>query len=283
MKIAYLVDSSISLNSSDKFLDSEDCFFLPLHLVIDKIDYLDDVKINRLEMIQKMSKAKHNSTTQPSYGEVEKVLDDIIKRGYDVVVCSLIASGLSSIQNVVYGCAIEKKITVVNLDSRGVGPMQVHAIKMFKEELCKGASLLEIQAKVQHMLDVSNCFAIVDNLAHLRKGGRISGSSALVGSLLKIKLIVMCSKKNNGKITIIDKVRTRKKAYDKLVDLVLKDLDLDEYMVVIGNFGADEYAKGLKKAITEKYPDAVVDIMDLCFAIGAHTGPNTVALFTIRK
>ncbi|MDH6603605.1 DegV family protein with EDD domain [Bacilli bacterium PM5-9] len=283
MKIAYLVDSSISLASNDKILDNEDCFFLPLHIIIDKIDYLDDGNIDRNTLIDKVKNAKNVTTSQPAYGEVEYVIENIIKAGYDVIVCSLIGSGISGTQNVVYSCAIDKKITVVNLDSRGVGPMQIYAIKMFKDEVAKGASLLEVQAKVQHMLDVSNCYAIVDDLSYLKRGGRISGSSAVVGSLLKIKPIVMCSKKQNGKVVNIDKVRTRKKAYDQLEKIAFENIDVDEYMIVIGSYDADEYAKALKEVIISKYPDIVVDIMDLCFAIGAHTGPNTVALFTVRK
>lgn len=283
MKIAYLVDSSISINENDRLLDEDDCFFVPLHIIIDKVDYLDDREANRNELIEKMISGKNVSTSQPAYGEVDAVLDEIISMGYDVLVCSLIGSGLSGTQNVVYSCAIEKKLTIVNLDSKGVGAMQIHAVKMFKKELAKGGSLLEIQAKVQHMLDVSNCYAIVDDLSYLKKGGRISSSSALVGSLLKIKPIVMCSKELCGKVINIDKVRTRKKAYEKLVEIVLNDIDVDEYNVVVANFAAEKYAKMLREVILDKYPDAVIDTMDLCFAIGAHTGPNTVALFTVRK
>jgi len=283
MKIAYLVDSSISISADDKLLESEDCFFLPLHLIFDGVDYLDDINVDRNDLMNKLKSAKNISTSQPSYGEVEKKLDEIIDLGYDVVVCALIGSGVSGTQNVVFSCALDKKITVVNLDSCGVGPMQVYAVKMFKKELTKGGSLLEIQARVQHMLDVSNVYGIVDDLGYLRRGGRISGSSAMVGSLLKIKPIVMCSKEQKGKVINVDKVRTRKRAYEKLVEIALADIDLDEYMIVVGNFDADEASKNLKEQIIKVYPDAIVDIMNLCFAIGVHTGPNTVVLFTVRK
>ena len=283
MKIAYLYDSCRSMNKDDKTLDRPDCFYLPLHVIIDGVDYYDDDRTDREFLINQVKDAKNITTSQSSYGEVNDVLDEIIAQGYDVLVCSLIASGISGMQNLVYSCAINKKLTIVNLDSRGVGYMQVYAIKMFKEEVENGKSLLEIQAKVQHMLDVSNCYGIVDDLQYLKRGGRLSSTSALVGTFLKIKPIVMCSKEEGGKVINVDKARTRRKACEKLMEIAFADIDLDEYMIRIDGFDADEYAKEFKEVILEKYPDLVVDIGNLCFTVGSHTGPGTLTFYTIRK
>jgi DegV family protein with EDD domain len=284
MKIAYLTDSSISINSDDKFLNNEDVFFIPLHIIIDDVDYLDDGKYDREQLIQDVFKAKKASTSQPSPGEVKILLDDIKAKGFDVLVCACLGSGLSGTQNVIYSVAIESKLTIVNLDSRGAGPMQVAALKMFKKELATGLSLSDVQAKVQHMLDVSNCYALVDNLNYLQKGGRISLASAKFGTLLKIKPLVMCNKEMNGRVVPYDKVRTRSKALIRLVETSFKDIDEDsEYDVAIGEFDAKEDSKILKNIINEMHPNVKVEIMDLCFAIGVHTGPNTLVLFTIRK
>lgn len=282
MKIAYLLDSSISKADNDDILMQEDCFFIPLHIVIDTQDYLDNEDLNRKDIIEQIKNADSITTSQPGFGEIEITLDEIVNLGYDVLVTSLIGSGLSSTQNAVYVSALEKKIAVVNLDSRGVGAMQIKAVKMFKEEIAKGGSLLDVQAKVQHMLDVSNCYAIVDDLAYLKRGGRISSSSALVGSFLKVKPIVKCNKKLFGKVETIAKVRTRKKAYEEITKLAFVDIDLDEYNIVIGSFDADDMAVELKEYIENNY-STIVEIMDLCFAIGVHTGPNTIALFSVRK
>lgn len=282
MRLAYLLDSSISISKDDKLLNESDVYFIPLHILIDGQDYLDNSDLNRSEVIEKIKNAKEVSTSQPSVGEVEIILDEIISQGYDVLVTSLIGSGLSGTQNVVYSEALSKNITVVNLDSRGVGPMQVKAVKMFKEEIKKSGSLLDIQAKVQHMLDVSNCYGIVNDLSYLKKGGRIYSSSALVGSILKIKPIVKANKKLFGKVENVAKVRTRKNAYVKIVQMAFEDIDLDEYNIVIGSFDAEDCALELKNYIEDNF-SAVVEIMDLCYAIGVHTGPNTVALFSVRK
>ncbi|MEG0284042.1 MAG: DegV family protein, partial [Erysipelotrichales bacterium] len=124
MKIAYLVDSSICISYEDQLFKAEDCFFIPLHLMIDNNDYIDNDKLDRNMIIEEMKKAKKIVTSQPTIFEVEAMIDDIIDQGYDVLVCALIGSGLSGTQNLIYSCALNKKITVVNLDSKGVGPMQ---------------------------------------------------------------------------------------------------------------------------------------------------------------
>lgn len=283
MRIAYVVDSSISLSNHDDFFSNEDCFFLPLHIMIDGTDYLDDNTLKREEIITQMVNAKKVWSSQPAIGEVELLLDKIISLGYDVVVTSFIGSGISGTQNTFYAAAIEKKLTIVSLDSKGVGPMNIVAIRMFKDLVAKGGSLVDIQSKVQHMLDVSDCYAIVDDLYHLKKGGRISMTSAIVGNLLRVKPIVMCSKELNGKVISIAKERTRKKAYETVLHDATKDLNMSEYRVVIGDFAADEYSKQMADYVKEKYPNVLVEIMDLCYAIGVHTGPKTIAMFLIRN
>lgn len=284
MKIAYLTDSSVSLKKGDKFFENHDVFFIPLHILIDDDDYLDDNSYDRDDLIKKVFKAKKASTSQPSVGEIEVLLDEIMAEGYDTLVCACIGSGLSGVQNAVYSVALEKKLTIVNLDSKGAGPMQVAAIKMFKNEIAQGLSLSDAQAKVQHMLDVSNCYAVVDNLNYLQKGGRISLVGAKFGTLLKIKPLVMCDKAMNGRVTPYDKVRTRSKALARLVETAFAHIDYDnEYEVVIGEFDAKADSLILKNIIQKAHPQVKVEIMDLCFAIGVHTGPNTLVLFTIRK
>ncbi|MDR3215599.1 MAG: DegV family protein [Bacilli bacterium] len=282
MKIAYLTDSSISISKKDDFFNNEDVFFIPLHINIDSDDILDDGKYDRQALIKRIYKAKKVITSQPSPGEIEVLLDEIIAKGYDVLVCACIGSGLSGTQNVIYSVAIEKNITIVNLDSKGAGAMQIKALKLFKEEVQKGLSLVDIQNKVQHMLDVSNCYAVVDDLTYLQKGGRISLVSAKFGTLLKIKPLVMTAKEMGGRVVPYDKVRTRKKALQRVVETAFENIVASEYEVVIGNFDADDDAPILKAMIEKMHPQTKVEIMDLCFAVGVHTGPNTLVLFTIR-
>lgn len=282
MKIAYLTDSSTMFKDIDKYTSADNHFLIPLHIMIDEFDYLEGVDLDKDNVIKLMKQGKLAKTSQPSPQEIEAVIDEIAADKFDVVVSCPIGSGFSATQESIYSQASEKDLTVINLDSKGCGPSQLAAIKMFEEAIAAGMTLSKAQAKVQHMLDVSDCYTIVDDLNHLKRGGRLSATGSAVGTVLKVKLILKCNKEFGGKLDVVKKVRTKIKAYDALIELALADLNLDEYKLTIAHFDALEGAETLKKMILEKYPGQKIDIIDLSIVIGAHTGLGAVALFPVR-
>ena len=120
----------------------------------------------------------------------------------------------------------------------------------------------------------------VDDLNHLYRGGRVSRTTAIVGSMLNIKPVLHVD--NEGKLTAIGKVRGRKKALQELVKL------MDEK---IGSFGADcdtifishgdceQDAQYVAAKVKEKYNIKNIIINQVGATIGAHSGPGTMALF----
>lgn len=282
MKIAYLTDSSTMFKDLNEYLSKDNHFFIPLHIIIDKFDYLEGVDLDKDNVIKLMKADKLARTSQPSPAEIEDKIDEIIAAKYDVLVSCPIGSGFSGTQEAIYTNATQKGITVINLDSKGCGPLQYAAIKMFEESIAAGMTLSQAQEKVQHMLDVSDCYTIVDDLNHLKRGGRLSATSAAIGSFLKVKPILKCNKAAGGKLDVIMKVRTKTKAYDSLIELALNDLNIDEYKLSIAHFDALENAEMLKEMILKKYPKQDIEIIELSFVVGAHTGLGAVALFPVR-
>lgn len=282
MKIAYLTDSSTMFKDVDEYTSKDNHFFIPLHIMIDSLDYLEGVNLDREKVIKLMKEEKLASTSQPSPLEIEDIVDQIVDAKFDVLVSCPIGSGFSGTQEAIYANATEKGLTVINLDSKGCGPLQLAAIHMFEASIAEGLTLSQAQEKVQHMLDVSDCYTIVDDLNHLKRGGRLSATSAALGSILKVKPILKCNKELGGKLDVIKKVRTKTKAYDALIELALSDLNIDEYKLTVAHFAALENAKMLKDMILSKYPDKKIDIIDLSVVVGAHTGLGCVALFPVR-
>ncbi|MDO5401864.1 MAG: DegV family protein [Eubacteriales bacterium] len=128
----------------------------------------------------------------------------------------------------------------------------------------------------EHRKDLNVKF-IVDDLMYLKRGGRISPSTAIVGSALNIKPVLQINKE--GKLDTIAKKRGKKIAMKYLVD------DFEQtYDPSIGNVvyidGADCMADEeiLKKMILDKFPDAQVRLTSLSPIIGAHTGPDMISL-----
>ena len=118
----------------------------------------------------------------------------------------------------------------------------------------------------------------IDDLFHLYRGGRVSKTSAVVGSLINIKPIIHVNKE--GKLVVIGKVRGRKKSLLQLVDRMEKQMvgfENDVVMIVHGDVPED--AELVRKQVEERFGIKNVIINGIGSVIGSHTGPGVVALF----
>jgi DegV family protein with EDD domain len=118
----------------------------------------------------------------------------------------------------------------------------------------------------------------VDDLFHLHRGGRVSKTSAIVGSMIKIKPIIHVN--DEGKLIVIGKERGRKKSLMTLVDRMeekMKGYENDIFMIVHGD--APEDAEFVKNEMIKRF--GVTNIMINCLGsvIGSHTGPGVIAIF----
>ena len=116
----------------------------------------------------------------------------------------------------------------------------------------------------------------------MQKGGRIGKASALAGSLLNIKPILLFTK---GSLEPHSKVRGRKKSIAEVLKIFGENIkDIKEYEIAIGHSHCLEEAKELEKALEEKYGiKCKYPIFDIGVTIGAHTGPTTIGLGYIKK
>ncbi|MBQ7924344.1 MAG: DegV family protein [Clostridia bacterium] len=118
----------------------------------------------------------------------------------------------------------------------------------------------------------------VDNLFHLKRGGRVSGATAIVGSILKIKPIMHVD--DQGKLTAVGKTIGRKKSLNTLVENMFAAKDMDETDPVFISHGDCmedvEYVKGL---IVERMPNVRITVNYVGAVIGAHSGVGTLAIF----
>ena len=117
----------------------------------------------------------------------------------------------------------------------------------------------------------------VDDLFFLKRGGRISATAAVAGSILNIKPMIVVT--NEGKLENVAKARGRKKAMKELVDYMKATADVEAWKHVFISHGdcLDE-AEAVKAMVEEEYPGVEVIISDVGPVIGAHTGPGVIAL-----
>ena len=174
----------------------------------------------------------------------------------------------------------ERKITVVDTLSIS-GPMTLLILKSH-EMYRAGKSMEEVAAWLEANKLRCQAFFTVDDLKYLKRGGRISGAAAAVGTMLDLKPIIV--EASDGTLQSGDKVRGRKKALAYIVDAMMKcEPDPAESPIIVLNADAPEDAERVKAGVLEKLPGANVLIEHVGPVIGAHAGPGTVALCFLGK
>ncbi|MBR5987613.1 MAG: DegV family protein, partial [Clostridia bacterium] len=157
--------------------------------------------------------------------------------------------------------------------SWGAGVQVYYAVKYFQE----GHTLDEVIAYLENNVNNFTEYFAVDDLFHLKRGGRISAAAAAIGTLFSLKPILHVN--NDGELQVVAKVTGANKAVSTLVDKV-KTLgaELDKYPVVI--LDADNQAGGdkLEAKVKEAFPGVEVWRYPVGPVIGTHCGPGTIAV-----
>lgn len=167
-------------------------------------------------------------------------------------------------------------ITIIDTKSAslGEGLIVYYAYEMLK----RGCTKEEIVSWVEeNKLKVNHWFT-VDDLNHLKRGGRISGTQAVVGTLLNIKPILNVD--NEGRLSPVAKVKGRKKALKTLVDKFReKVVNPENQVIFISHSDCASDAELVKSMILEEFKVKDFIINQIGPGIGSHTGPGTVTLF----
>ena len=208
-------------------------------------------------------------------------MEQALKDGLDVLALGF-SSGLSTTyQSAVIAAADlqekypDRKIIVVDTLSAalGQGLLVWYACKKRDE----GLSLEELAAWVEENKDHLVHWFTVDDLVYLKRGGRISAATAVVGTVLNIKPVLHVD--NDGRLVSVVKARGRKAAIKALSDKLDAAGNYDNSTVFICHADCMDDALKLKEIVLKNHPGTEVYIGNLGAVIGSHAGPGTLALF----
>ena len=215
------------------------------------------------------------------------MFEEILKEGKDVLYLGF-SSGLSTTYNSARLAAMalaekypERKIRVVDTlcASAGGGLMVYLALREQK----KGASLDEV-ADFAEKKKMQLChWFTVDDLVYLKRGGRVSATTAVVGNILQFKPILHVD--NEGRLVKVGIARGRRKSLEMIADK-FGELSIEhpeDATVFISHGDCREDAETVAKQIRDKYKANVQIITHVGAVIGAHAGPGTIALFFLGK
>ena len=224
------------------------------------------------------------STAQVTMMQMQEQFDELIKEGYDEVICIHLSSGITTfLQNLEAYAPTVKGIKVYPFDSRmaseGEAWLALLAAKMAKA----GKNAAEILPVLEHLRETTHVYFVVDDLSHLLRTGRITNSSAFVGNLLRIKPILTFE---DAKIVALTKERTAKRAFQKVkrdFEASLGDEDYPVRVGVIDGNNPDASATWMSDLTSENLKtdggkDPQFEVAHIGPSIGVHTGEKVMGL-----
>lgn len=162
------------------------------------------------------------------------------------------------------------------LDTRTIGGNLASMVMQAQGMADAGASADEIIDHLHTMMQRSKTYFLVSTLEYLRRGGRIGGASALVGSALRMKPILHLVE---GRVDVFEKVRTQHKAYERMMELITGQCaDAQDAALTILQADSMELAEQFQDDLCEKLGISDIPILEAGAAITTHAGPGVLAV-----
>jgi DegV family protein with EDD domain len=225
------------------------------------------------------------TSTRPPI-DIADFFRDIVKNGTEVLYLSFSSalSGHYELSQLAKSMVLEEypeaRIEIVDTlrISMGAGELVVYAQRL-KDE---GASLEEVRDWVIANRHRAHAWFSVDDLNYLKKGGRLSGAAAAIGTILDVKPILKLNR--DGKIVAVDKVKGSKKIQKFFLSVIQENVEQpEEQTAFVLHADNMEAALRMKELMEENVPFKSVEIQDVGPVIGCHTGPGVLAIIFMGK
>ena len=282
----YIITVNSTVDTGKEWLEERNVPVIPLKYTIDGQEYTDMYGLSDKEFFQKLREGKMSVTSQINPEEAKEMLEPYVKEGKDVLHLAF-SSALSGTCNSMKIAAEElqeeypeAKVIVVDTLCACMGEAMLLYYALKQKEA--GKTIEEVaQWAEENKLHVCHNVT-VDDLFHLHRGGRVSKTAAVLGTMVKVKPIIHMD--DNGALQVIGKERGRKKSLHKIVDMAVeRSKGWDNEIIMITHGDCLEDAEYVAKLVREKMGVENVFIHNIGTVIGSHTGPGVVATFCMGK
>lgn len=255
-------------------------------IMMDNKEYLDGLNLSPREFYEKLDDLDEvPSTAQPSIGQLIGIYEELKREGYTDAIYISISEHLSgTYQGVCLSKTYLDDFNIHPFDSKTAsflaGFMAIEAYRLAKE----GKSVSEILAYLERLRDNDRIVFMVDDLKYLVKNGRLSNASGFLASVLKIKPLLEI--KGDGKIIGTEKIRTTKRAINRVIESFLEDTKngRDAQFLFLFNTEAPKHVAYVKSKLEEVGIDTskLIDA-PISPAIGCHVGKGVIGIGYIKK
>ncbi|WP_346244424.1 DegV family protein [Shouchella clausii] len=275
-KTAVLTDSTAYLDKQT--LEELGIYTIPLSVIFSGKNYREEMDLSTDAFYEKLSTEEALPTTsQPAIGMFTELLQELKDEGYTDVVSVHLSSKISgTLQTALSAGEMVEGITLHGVDSEISCAPQGFLARTAAKMALEGTPPENIVAELEKIKAQIRAYFVVHDLHHLRRGGRLNGAQALIGSMLQIKPILHFEE---GLIVPYAKVRTEKKALNHILDMLFDDLaagNVNEVTVIHANNRAG--AMQLKEKIAEQHPTTTIQISYFGPVIGTHLGSGSLGV-----
>ncbi len=252
---------------------------VPLHIRFGATELLDREQLGVKEFWSRCAASPElPETAAPSPGVFSAAFERLAAEGAEGVVCVTLSSKLSATNEAASQAAraFSQNVPVEVIDSLSVTMGEGLVVLAAAEAAAAGATLADVVAAALSARERLAVFGVIDTLDNLRRGGRIGGAAALLGTVLSIKPVIEV---RGGVVEQESRQRTRAKSLRYLADKVRAAGELERLAVLNGD--ATDFAAfvELLEGVSSAHPRLVGDIGPV---IGTHAGPGTIGLAWVR-
>jgi fatty acid kinase fatty acid binding subunit len=247
---------------------------VPLNVVFGNESFRDGVDLSSDEFFARLERSPELPTTSaPAPGDFKAVYERLAKECEGIVSVHIGSNLSGTVEAARVGASELDGFPVHVIDSLTTAMPVAFLARVAAEQPTMDQAVSAVEAR----LDKTKVLALLDTLRYLEKGGRIGRAQYLVGSLLNFKAIVGLF---GGSVQAVDRVRTWRRAIERLADLLRRDLPIESLAVM---YSTDpEEAERLQAELKAELPDVEIVLGRIGAVLGTHVGPRALGLTYIR-
>ena len=276
MAVKIVTDSTcdISRDTVERFEIS----VVPAYVMFGEQSYRQGIDINPTQFYARLqSSAQLPSTSQPTPGDFTEQLQPLVSEGHQVI-CITVARQLSGTYNSAAQAAAQfddGAVTIIDSGTASVGHM-LQVVAAAEDAAAPDATAESVAEAARARAGNGYGYAMVDTLEYLQKGGRIGKAQAFMGSLLKVKPILLVA---NGEVLPVDRPRNVRRGLQRLEELVREAGSVSKLAVAYTTDARP--AEEMRNRLSDLADPENTYTIQIGSAIGTHTGPGAVAVSTL--
>lgn len=253
---------------------------VPLQVIVDDQSFREGVDIAPAEVLEHLLASRAVSTSQPSVVAFQDAYRRAAESGASAIVAVLISGEMSGTVNAALLAAEGSSIPVEVVDTRSLAMATGFAAIAASAYAATGADADAVAQRARDVAASALCVFTLDSLEYLKRGGRVSAPTAALGAALSLRPIIEI---RDGKLTVVDRVRTTARARQAMLDLV--DTQLASYKrpaAAIMVLGEQMYGNDAALLVENQHPElAMLVRTPVSAALAVHAGPGALAAVVV--